>query len=102
MSSEEQPNDEERGRRMSAEEYLGHIAYAYAAAPADTPEESVAKALLEIAAERLGVHPQDAVNAVLAQEPGGRLLPPWHAGTGVPAGLAPIGSTPDPEPIPNG
>lgn len=76
-----------RGREMGAEEYLAHVAYSYLAAPADTPEESVAKALLELAAARLGLDPQDLVNTVLQNEPGGRILPPWDAGTGVPAGL---------------
>lgn len=101
MSETTTETSEQRGRTISEEEYLGHLAYAYAASPADTPEESVAKALLEIACERLGRHPQDVVNAVLAMEPGGRLLAPWPVGNGVPAGLMPIPSEPAPslEPV---
>jgi hypothetical protein len=73
-----------RGRPMSAEEYLGHVAYAYVASPADSAEEAVAKALLQTACERLEVDPQEVVNRVLSAESGGRVLPPWLTGDGAP------------------
>lgn len=73
-----------RGRVMSAGEYLGHLVYGYCAAPADTPEESVAKALLELACDRLGLNPVDVTRDVMSTEEGGRVLPPWDPGTGLP------------------
>ena len=72
-----------RGRPMTVEEYLGHLAYVYAAAPEGSAEETVAKGLLEMASERLGVDPQEVVGMVLRNEPGGRVLLPWPTGTGV-------------------
>lgn len=87
MTENGKSGEKERGSPIAAEEYLAHIALAYAASPADSPEESVAKALLEVACSRLGAVPQDVVNEVLRKVPGGRLLPPWGAGTGVPTGL---------------
>lgn len=88
MSEEPMVESEERGQYISPEEYLGHIAYAYASSPADSPEESIAKALLEVACARLNADPQVVVNQALSVMPGGRMLPPWPAGTGAP--IAPV------------
>lgn len=85
-----------RGTPISAEDYLTHLALAYAASPAETPEESVAKALLELACARLGVSPQEFVTRVMSSVGGGRLLPPWETGTGAPAEAPP----PPPERVP--
>ncbi len=94
MSEPESDQDRETSPSacsVTAEEYLAHCVYAYAAAPADTPEESVAKALLELACQRLGADPQETVNQVLATV-GGKITPPWDAGTGVPRDLLAIAS----------
>jgi hypothetical protein len=69
--------EKERGREVTAEEYLAHIVYAYCATPADSSEESIAKALLEVAAARFGVDPNTLVKSVMMLEDGGRVRPPW-------------------------
>lgn len=74
------PIGAERGRSMGAEEYLAHVAYAYAASPEGSAEESIAKGLLELACDRLGQDPQEVINEVLKGEPGGRVRPPWING----------------------
>lgn len=71
-----------RGRAMTAAEYLAHVVYGYCAAPGDTAEETTAKAHLELACMRLGVDVNDAVADVMRREDGGRVVPPWDAGTG--------------------
>ena len=69
--------DELRGQVMTDAEYLTHLVLVYCASPANTPEEGIAKALLELACARFGVDPEVATRSVMTNIPGGRVVPSW-------------------------
>lgn len=69
---------------VTAEEYLGHLAFAYAASPAEGPERSLALALLQLACARLGADPEQVLELSMSTVPGGQFVSPWG-----PALLAP-------------
>lgn len=73
----DESSGELRGQVMTDGEYLELLVLAYCASPADTPEEGIAKALLELACARLGADPEVVTRAVMTDIPGGRVVPSW-------------------------